>query len=43
MQGLPVSIKDAQDDDGAVFFDGKMDGIWKGIDGLYTDIIVSDG
>jgi len=43
LQGFPVSIKHAQNDDGAVFFDGKMDGIGERIDGLDADIIVSAG
>jgi hypothetical protein len=42
-QRLLISIKDAEDDNGAVFFDGKMDNVGEGVDGLDPDVIVADG
>jgi len=43
MQRFLMGIKDAEDDDGAVWFDGKVDGIREGVDGLYSYVIVTDG
>lgn len=43
MQRLLIGIKDAEDNDGAVWFDGKMDGEGEGIDGLDPDVIVANG
>lgn len=43
MQRFLIGIKDAKDDNGAIFFDGKVDGEWEGIDGLDADVIVADG
>ena len=38
-----ICIKDAKNDDGAVWFDGKVDGVGEGIDGLDADVVVTDG
>jgi hypothetical protein len=43
MQWFLIGIKDAEDNDGAVFLDGKVDGIGEGIDGLDADVVVADG
>jgi hypothetical protein len=43
MQRLLISVKDAEDDHGAVFFDGKMDGAGESIEGLDPNVIVADG
>ena len=37
-----MSIKDAENDDGVVIFDGEVDGIGEGVDGFNPDIIVTD-
>jgi len=37
-----LRIKDAQVDNGAVFFNGKVDGMREGIDGLHAYIVVAD-
>lgn len=42
MQELLVGIKDAQDDNGAIVLDDKVDGIRESIDGLDADVVVSD-
>jgi hypothetical protein len=43
MQGFLISIKDAQDENGVVFFDDKMDSIGEGVNGFDPDVIVADG
>jgi hypothetical protein len=43
MQRFLMRIKDSEDDDGVVGFDGKVDGVGEGIDGLDADIVIADG
>ena len=43
MQRFLIGIKDAEDEAGAIFFDGKMDSKGKGIDGLNTNVVVAYG
>ena len=38
-----VGVKDAEDDDGSVWLDGKMDGVRKDIDRFNPDVVVADG
>ena len=43
MQRFQISIKDSEDDDGVVGFDGKVDGVGEGVDGLNADVVITDG